>query len=326
MKEILTSSNVKNQMHINKEVIYIKDKEIWNIDNGIKISINCERCTVFNGMIIALEVDERKMTIIDHSLKIRNIYESSQDIGYYSVRNFISIDYENELFTITNDFQLEAVVLPFMELYSYQDLIIQREKRSRLHSLTKKGVKNWSYELPYNEVLEPKDLLFANNKCIIPTTNSNLIILNLDDGTELHKLVDVPTSYLVSSNKDKIISFASNVFGDNHLTVIDLNLGKVIHDTTFDDLFYSIRTSRSLVYKDKLYFICEYYRPNPKKDDVRSYPHLGRLDLTSYEIDWIKKVGDWKKEGQMFEAPIVIENRVYLRSIDGRAYIYEMEN
>lgn len=324
MRKISDFKDVVLISQLNNEIYFLLKNSIINPMKNIKLNGHYYKLECINNMVFMQEENDKNVIILDEKLCPIKTFSNSVSIGFRSLENAVILKDDGVLFLVDTSLNLTKIELSHKPIYYFCSKFILRDKNS-LYSSDGKGNIHWSYTLPDNDTIDASGLCFSHNIAVIPTKNKKLIFVNLYDGSELHKLSDVPNSYLLSSNNDKLISFAGNSYGDNFLKVIDMNHAKVVHDSTFNNFFYGFRPSKSSIYKDKLYFICEDYKPEPHIDAYYTLPHLGRLDLKTYTIDWIKKIGDWQREGQIFEAPIVIDNRVYLKSLDNRAYIYELD-
>lgn len=324
MKKLNSISDVTLQFKFFNEIYYIVNDEIIDSNTNKKFSINIDYAVAFGEYLFASSAYYPDIHVLNSNFEQIKLF-SGKKIAFYPIGNSAIISLNKKPHVLNSDFSLTELSIPYPARYCNNNKFVMLDK-SRLFLTDARGVICWTYTLENNDTIVVRSIHFIDNKAIIPTKNSNLIILNLDNGSELYKLTNVPSDYLLSLNNDKLISFAGNSHGNNFLKVIDLHNAKVVHNSTFNNLFYGFQPFRSSIYKDKLYFICEDYKPDLNVDAYYTFPHLGRLDLKTYTIDWIKKIGDWKREGQNFEAPIVIDNHVYLKSLDNRAYIYEMDD
>lgn len=317
------SRGIKAQLRIEDELFYYDNDGIHNPSNTKQFKCNSSRCTVFNQAIILQQHDQKKVFILDKNLTPMKIFESNK-VNYFAWNNYVRISIDNNRYILKNDYSLESIKIPFLALSIFDNNIIQINEDEQIYSTDVNGKTNWIYQLDNDNFLL-SSFLFIGNKMIMPTDKKNIVVLDIENGTELYKIHDLPEHFIVSSNQENIISFEADSTGHNSLVVINLNNGRIILNKQINNLFFEITPRNSTIKGNKLYFTSRFYRPDPKVSNSYVFPHFGRFDLSTYTIDWIEKVANWKQEGQWLDAPIIINNHAFLRGSDENAYIYEIE-
>lgn len=323
MRLNLVISDVIKQTLLKNEVIYLSKNIVVNADNTKKYIGNFYLSGIFNELIILQEEGDKKIAILDDCLMLKKILSNDSSIGFRSLENSLFIRQDNLVYQLSDALELVKVNIPYFPIHKYKDNYILRDK-SNIFSLTTTGETFWTYKLCDSETIYGFGINFIDNIVIVPTNNQKLYIIDLDNGVDLYILSNIPTHYLFSKDLMIMVSFAAIASGNNHLNVFDAFSGKIVLEKEYLNLPYDILPMHSSIVGNKLYFVSNRYRPNPKITKEYVFPHIGRLDLKTYTIDWIEKVGDWKKEGQGFESPIIAGNKIYLRDISGKAYVYEM--
>jgi len=184
------------------------------------------------------------------------------------------------------------------------------------------GMKIWTLDFSENRI--NGNVLLIDNVLVFPTTNQDLIGIEIETGKELWRLPNCNLHHQQQPNTNYLVGLASNSFGDNFYQVIDPISGKKLIDKKFKDFFYETQPTLACITATHYYFISNVIGDGTGTKSER-LTHLGCINLQTHEIEWIEKVGTTADRRSSFQKPEINGNKIYLLNGEQTLHIYELE-
>jgi len=184
------------------------------------------------------------------------------------------------------------------------------------------GKEIWSLDFSDNRI--QGKVLVIDNIIVFPTTNQDLIGIEIETGKEMWRLKNINANFFqIQPNTNYLISLVSNSMGDNWYYVINPINGKIIVDKKFDDFYYGAGGSTACIDDDYYYFISNDYG-YPTEMRIERITHLGCINLQTHEIEWIEKIGTTSDLRSGYQKPEVHNGKIYLLDGEKTLHVYEL--
>ncbi len=180
----------------------------------------------------------------------------------------------------------------------------------------------WTLDFSENRI--NGNVLLIDNVLVFPTTNQDLIGIEIETGKELWRLPNCNLHHQQQPNTNYLVGLASNSFGDNFYQVIDSVSGKKIVYKKFDNFFYETQPTLACITAIHYYFISNVVGDGTGIKSERQ-THLGCINLQTHEIEWIEKVGTTANRVSSYQKPEINGNKIYLLDGEKTLYIYELD-
>jgi len=182
------------------------------------------------------------------------------------------------------------------------------------------GKKIWNLDFSENRI--NGKVLLIKNILIFPTTNQDLIGIEIETGKELWRLPNCNLYHQQQPNTGYLVGLSANSFGDNFYQVIDPIRGEKLIDKKFEDFFYETTPNLACISETHYYFISNVLGDGTGKKSER-VSHLGCINLKTHELEWVKKMSRNTEKISEFKKPEYHQGKFYLLDGEQSLHIYE---
>jgi outer membrane protein assembly factor BamB len=227
-----------------------------------------------------------------------NLYVLGEDKGNPKIF-VISKDSFEMTFSIDNNFPLLVLETPLGLLF--------KRKGALICINIQENNEVWQYSLPNNNRIAGK-IHLCENVLVVPTSNYNLVGIDVASGSFLWEL---PNCLQFYSKHESGFLFG---YGLNTYQVVDPRKGEIIIEKNFKNESEKLRiapaSNEHFIYKDKMYFISNFYGSK-----------FGSIDLVKHEISFVQDLG--LEEGITAYTPSYHEGRLFILDTCNTLHIYE---
>ncbi len=322
MKIIRNIKSVKEFKFLNNSLFVVTENDIQKDETNeiIKGEFYCTR--IWKNFLLTQSKTESNILILNEGFQIVKEISGASNYALWLINSCSLIPVDDKVFKLSDSLNLEEVEVSIFPKDCINNFGIRRAKNSVLCDNINLNQLQWKFELG-NDIKVGGDFILMNKLVIVPTTNQDLIGIEIETGKELWRLSNCNLNHQRQPNTNYLVGLSANSFGDNFYQVIDPISGKKLVDKKFDDFFFETTPNKACITETHYYFISNVLGDGTGTKSER-ITHFGCINLQTHEIEWVEKVGNTSDRRSEYQKPEINKNKIYLLDGEQTLHIYEL--
>lgn len=308
---------------INEKLFILTQNEIIDKETNKSLKGNFYCIRKWRNYVLTQNKNEENILILNCNLDFISEITGESNYALWLLNLCDLIPVDDKVFRLTESLKLEETKISIFSKDCRDKFCIRRSKNSVLCYVLENDQLNWKFELG-NDINVGGDFILFNKLVIVPTTNQDLIGIEIETGKELWRLSNCNLHYQQQPITNYLVGLSANSFGDNLYQVIDPISGKKIIDKKFPNFFYETTPYNACITSTHYYFISNVMGDGDFKS--RRITNLGCINLQSHEIEWIEEIGTTSDRRSEYQKPEIQNNKIYLLDGEQTLHIYRLDD